>query len=343
MIFLNHYFIAFAVALVSSLILTPIARISARKLNIYDHPHSDIKTHKSPVPYLGGLAIAGAFYISMLVVRLTTAFPTGTLRAMRGIFIAGFFILILGIIDDVKPKGLHYVEKFLFQIAAAVFLMSYGIRIEFIKPEWFSALITFVWIVGITNALNIIDVMDGLSSGTAVIAALSFFFIGLPSEEQVYVNFVSVGLAGALLGFLPYNLSRRLKIFMGDAGSLFIGLILSATALGTSYSNSNNLGVLAPILILAVPVFDTIFVMVVRYLKGKSPFLGSKDHFALRLRAVGCSDKGILLRVYLAGVILLFAAFVVSKAESEWVSVVVYAVFAVAIAALARYLYRIKI
>jgi len=130
---------------------------------------------------------------------------------------------------------------------------------------------------------------------------------------------------------------------MGDAGSLFIGLILSGTALGTSYSHSNNLGVLAPILILAIPIFDTLFVMVVRYMKGKSPFMGSKDHFALRLRVVGCSDKGILLRVYLAGIILLFAAFVVSKAESDWTAGIIYILFAVAIAALSRYLYKIKI
>lgn len=343
MISLNHYLTAFLVALLSSAVLTPLARLIARRLNIYDHPHTDIKTHKSPVPYLGGVAIAAAFYVSMLAIRLTTSFPTGTLRAMRGIFIAGFFVLLLGIIDDVKHKGLHFSEKFLFQGLAAVFLMSYGIRIEFIKPEWFSTLLTFFWILGITNALNIIDVMDGLSSGVAVISAMAFFFIGLPTEEQVYVNFVSVGLAGALLGFIPYNLSRHLKIFMGDAGSLFIGLMLSATALGTSYSHSNNLGVLAPLLILAIPIFDTIFVMVVRYLKGKSPFLGSKDHFALRLRVVGCSDKGILLRVYLAGIILLFAAFVVAKADNDWTAAVIYFIFAVGITLLSRYLYKIKI
>ncbi|MDI6756778.1 MAG: MraY family glycosyltransferase, partial [Endomicrobiia bacterium] len=248
-----------------------------------------------------------------------------------------------GIIDDIKHKGLHFSHKFLFQFAAAVFLISYGIRIEFIKPEWFGWVVTLLWVIGISNALNIIDIMDGLSGGTALIAALAFFFIGVPGEEQIYVNFVSIGLAGALLGFLPYNLSRRFKIFMGDAGSLFVGLTLAATALGTRYTQSNNLGVLSPIMILAVPIFDTLFVMVVRYIKRLSPFLGSKDHFALRLRAVGCSDKGILLRACLAGIVLLFAAFVVSKTESATIAGAIYLFFAAAIYLLAVYLYRIKI
>lgn len=343
MTYFTLYILAFATAFVSSILFTPAVRLIARKLNIYDHPHTDIKTHKAPVPYMGGVAIAAAFYLSMLVIRLVTDFPTGTLRAMRGIFLAGFFVLTLGIIDDVKHKGLHFSQKFLFQFAAAIFLISYGIRIEFIKPDWFGWIVTLLWITGISNALNIIDIMDGLSGGTAIIAAMAFFFIGVPGEEQIYVNFVSIGLAGALLGFLPYNLSKKFKIFMGDAGSLFVGLLLAATALGTSYTESNNLGVLAPLMILAIPIFDTLFVMVARYRQGKSPFKGSKDHFALRLRAAQCSDKGILLRVYLSGIILLFASFVVAKTDSVSVAGIIYGLFAAAISVLASYLYKIKV
>lgn len=343
MTYFNQYILAFFVAFFSSLIFTPIARKLAKKTNVYDHPHTDVKTHREPVPYFGGLAIVASFYLTMLVIRLTTDFPTGTLRSLRGIFAAGFFVFVLGMIDDIKHKGLHFSQKFVFQFVAAVILILYGIKINFIHPEWFGVVVTIIWIIGITNAMNIIDIMDGLSSGVAVIASAAFFFIGLPTEEQIYVNFAAVGLAGATLGFMPFNLSKKYKIFMGDAGSLFIGLLLSAIALGTNYTQSNDLGVFAPILILAIPIYDTLFVMFIRYKKRLSPFLGSKDHFALRLRAVGCSDKGILLRCYLAGVIFLFASFVVSKVESRLEAGAIYLFVAVIMFVVSRYLYRIKI
>lgn len=340
---LNLYLQAFLTAVVTSLLLTPLARLVAKKLNVYDYPHSDVKTHKEAVPYFGGVAIVAAFYISMLVVRFTTDFPTGTLRALRGVFAASFFVFILGMIDDIKHKGLHFSQKFIFQFIAAILLISYGIKIEFISPEWFGLIITVIWIVGITNALNIVDVMDGLSSGVAVIAAFAFFFIGLPAEEHLYVNFVSIGLAGAILGFMPYNFSRKHKIFMGDAGSLFIGVILSAVALGTKYTEANELGVFVPIIILAIPIFDTLFVMFVRYKKRLSPFLGSKDHFALRLRAIGYSDKKILIRVYLTGIVLFFLASLVTKIHSNIDVIIIYLLCAIFVVVVARYLYKIKI
>ncbi len=343
MAYFTLYILAFFLAFFSSFIFTPIARKLAKKANVYDYPHTNIKTHKEPVPYFGGLAIVASFYLTMLVIRLSTDFPTGTLRSLRGIFAAGFFVFLLGIIDDIKHKGLHFSQKFAFQLISSVVLIFYGIKINFISPDWFAVLVTVVWIVGITNAFNIIDIMDGLSSGTAVIAALAFFFVGIPAEEQIYVNFAAIGLAGAILGFMPFNLSKKYKIFMGDAGSLFIGVVLSAIALGTNYTQSNRLGVLAPILILAIPIYDTLFVMYVRYKKRLSPFLGSKDHFALRLRAVGCSDKGILLRVYLAGIILLFGSFIVSKVEREFEAALIYFFFMVVIILISRYLYKIKI
>jgi UDP-GlcNAc:undecaprenyl-phosphate GlcNAc-1-phosphate transferase len=168
-----------------------------------------------------------------------------------------------------------------------------------------------IWVMGITNSFNIIDVMDGLSSGIAAIASLAFFFIAMPLED-IHVNFCAIALAGGCLGFLPYNLSKRRKIFMGDTGSLTIGFILAAVAMGTSYSRFSFVGVFAPLLILAIPMYDTFLVSILRMRKGKSPFLGSKDHYALRLEKLGFSRGWILAITYTASGLLAFCAWLVT-------------------------------
>ena len=154
--------------------------------------------------------------------------------------------------------------------------------------------------------------MDGLSCGTAAIAALFFFIIALPSE-MIYVNFCAIALFAACLGFIPFNLSKSKKIFMGDTGSLSIGFILATIAMGTSYTKINPIGIFAPLLILAVPIYETIFVSIMRMLKGKNPFLGSKDHFPLRLEKIGYSRKQILLFVYILSFILGIFSYTIVK------------------------------
>ena len=321
-----YLLICFVLSFLVSITLVPVMRKIALKLGILDIPNSTIKTHKAAVPYLGGLAIAVSFWVSLSVIRFFTDFPTGTLRSLRGIFLGSFIICLLGVIDDIKLKGLHFRFKFLIQIAAGILLILYGIHLEFLRPDWFAMLLTLLWVVGITNAFNIIDIMDGLSSGTAFIAAMGFFLIGLPGEEHLYVNFASVALAGGCLGFLPYNLSKKFKIFMGDTGSLFIGFILASVSLGTNYTNINQIGLFAPMLILAIPVYDTLLVTYFRWKKGISPFVGSKDHFPLRLEKSGWLRKKIVLCIYAAGVVLSFLAFTVTVVHF-YTAVAIYACF----------------
>ncbi|MDI6641224.1 MAG: MraY family glycosyltransferase [Elusimicrobiota bacterium] len=311
------YLTTFLFSFVIALILTLVFRYVAMKLSIYDYPISNVKTHKTPVPYLGGCAISIAFWLALMIVRFSTDFPTGTLRALRGIFLGSFIIFLLGLIDDVKHKGINFKMKFFVQLIAGILLILYGIRIKFIQPDWFAIVVTVVWIVGITNALNIIDIMDGLSSGIAFIAACGFFIIGIPQEEEIYVNFVAVALAGACLGFLPYNLSKKYKIFMGDVGSLFIGFVLAAIALGTKYTEVNNLGLFAPIMLLAIPIYDTLLVSYFRWKKGMSPFLGSKDHFPLRLESAGWSRGRILLLIYAVAIFLSAISFIVTVVKYQ--------------------------
>ncbi len=334
------YILAFSCSLIVSLVLTPAARAAALVLKVIDHPSSSVKTHKEPVPYLGGAAIFLSFVFSLLWIRVLTSFPTGTLTSLRGLLLGSCFIFVVGLVDDVKSGGLHYREKFAIQALAAGLVMFFGIHIKFIQPEWLALLLSLFWIVGITNAFNIIDVMDGLSSGVSVVASLAFLFISLPTEE-VYVNFASASLAGAVLGFMPYNLSKKWRIFMGDGGSLFLGFVISSLALGTSYRGTSTIVVLAPVLILLIPIYDTTLVFYLRIKKGISPFLGSKDHFPLRLEQLGWNRSAILVFALSAATFFGFAAAVITRV-SPYTVLWIYAFCALLLVFFTAYILKVK-
>lgn len=315
---LEHYGTVILVSLAISAALTPMVRRLALWADIVDHPSSEIKTHKKPTPCAGGIALWIAFASALILLRLTTHFPTGTLRNLRGILFGSTLIFFLGLLDDLqRPHGLGFKPKLAVQALAALLVIYFDIRIQFIQPDYLGWILSILWIVGITNALNIIDIMDGLCASQAVIAGAAFLLIALPSEF-IYVNFAAAALVGAALGFLPYNLSEKKKIFLGDSGSLFLGFVLASLSLGTSYSMVNPLGVYAPLFILGVPLYDTLLVMTLRMMSKKSPFIGSKDHFALRLEAMGLSRRQILWAVSGASVLLSLCAFAVTKVSLFW-------------------------
>ncbi|MBA7465690.1 putative undecaprenyl-phosphate N-acetylglucosaminyl 1-phosphate transferase [subsurface metagenome] len=329
------YVVAFFFALALAYVLTPLLRKPSLKFEILDHPVPDIKIHLKPVPYLGGLAIWLAFIVTLLGVRLLTSFPTGTLHNLRGIFYGGTLIMVLGLIDDIWK--LDYRVKLFGQFIASIILILYNIRIEFISSLPLSIFLTIFWVVGITNAVNIIDIMDGLAAGVVVIAGLAFFFIALPTEK-IYVNFAALALAGSCLGFLRYNW-RPAKIFMGDSGSLFIGFILAAISLGESYTTINNIGLFAPFLVLGIPIYDTLLVIFFRILKGKSIFAGSRDHFAFRLEAMGYNRKKVVLINYYLTAILGLAAFLITTVKFELAVIIYAAIIAFAILYATRLIY----
>lgn len=314
---IKFYLLCFFSAMALSLLFVPVIRRLSLRYGNYDIP-TDIKTHKGRIPLSGGIAVFIAFSAVLIFMRFYTSFPTGTLRDLRYILIGGLIILILGFLDDIKkPEGLPVWLKFTIQFLVAIFMAIMGFRIKFIYPEYLGFILSVLWIVGITNALNIIDIMDGLASSQVLIASLGFLFIALP-YESVYVNFLGSAMAGASLGFLPYNLSRKYKIFLGDSGSLFCGFILAILALGTEYSKVNPLGVYAPIFILAIPIYDTFFVSYMRLKKGISPFRGTKDHYALRLEKMGWTRNQIVFLSFIAATILAFSAFLVTRLSLFW-------------------------
>ena len=290
-----RYLFAFGLAVVLALYLTPLMRQAAIRFGIADHPDGTLKKQATPVPYLGGIAIYLAFLLAL----------TGTLRfdsiEVLGMLLAGSIILILGLIDDFGV--LSPWVKLAGQVVAVLTLMNASIYIKLsFLPSWLAIGLSFLWLLAITNAFNIIDVMDGLAAGVAASAALILFLIAAVNGRGTHAVLLAA-LCGALIGFLRYNFEPA-RIYMGDAGSMFIGLMLGALAMNNSYTRENLVAALAPVVILGVPVFDMLFVMYLRHRRGLPVMLGSPDHFALRLRKWRLSTRQTVLASYLATLLL---------------------------------------
>jgi UDP-GlcNAc:undecaprenyl-phosphate/decaprenyl-phosphate GlcNAc-1-phosphate transferase len=292
-------------------VLTPLAAKVAFKLNILDHPDNNLKKHERPVPYLGGLAVYVSFVLTLVAVKL---WQHGTLLGVMGILTGATIIAVLGLIDD--KRALSPAIKFAGQTAAALVLIYCNMRLQFVQQPVLSVLLSLLWVVGVTNAMNLIDVMDGLSTGVGVIAAAGFFAMAAISGR--YNNlFILSALGGALLGFLPYNFPKA-RIYQGDTGALLMGFILSSVAMGQGYSRVNAMALLAPVLILAVPIFDTLFIMFLRQRRGVSMFRGSPDHLALRMVKLGLSRTQTVLLLWSAGAVLSAIALATTWMPFQW-------------------------
>ncbi len=320
------YAYALGVSFAVSVALTAAIRHMAVRWEFFDHP-GDRKMHRNPVPLMGGVAIVGTFYavifahvfflsqtretgVASLLEQLEALFGEGSRVKLGGIFAGSFLIFLLGIVDDLKalPPWLKLVG----QIAAAAVLVLSGIRLELfvLSNVWLSALVTIFWIVFMTNAMNFLDNMDGLSGGVSVIAAFSFFLCVQPVEQEL-VRMLLMVFAGAVAGFLYHNLNPA-RIFMGDAGSMFNGYILATVAVvGTFHveTTPSRIAVAAPLLALSVPLFDTFSVVYIRWRSGESIMLGDKRHFSHRLVELGMSQRQAVTFIFLvAGVAGLSAA-----------------------------------
>ena len=288
------YALTFGVAWMLAWWATPLARNTALRYNIVDLPDGRLKDHRQPTPYLGGIVVYIAF---LLTISITFDFN----EKILGLTLAGSILVIIGLFDDMRavtPK-----VKFLGQLIAISVLINAGIRIELIAlPEWLNLPLTVLWMAGLINAVNIIDIMDGLATGVALCAALIFFIVAVLNGNSLIAG-LTLALAGSLAGILKYNFQPA-QIYLGDTGSMFIGLILGALAMIGSYSKHNDFGFVAPALILGVPIFDMLFVMFLRRQKGLSMFLGSKDHYALRCLKAGFTVKQTVVGSYLATLLL---------------------------------------
>lgn len=308
--------LVFLSALVASFLLTPLARRIALGFNIVALP-GERKIHKQPVPYLGGLAIYAAFILGMAIaLHNSQTLSAQFLRQLPGLFIACTLVVILGTWDDIKDIKPYL--KLLGQILVAVILFSSGLRIDLLRnpvtavelqmPVFLSLLLTVFWFVGMMNAMNLIDGLDGLAAGITVIASCMLIFVGLYLENYENV-FVLAILAAGCLGFLRFNFYPA-KIFMGDAGSQFLGMVLSATALiGSQHKAATAVVLLTPLTALALPIYDTFMAIVRRIAKRRSIFRADGLHIHHRLLDLGLTQREIVIFLYLITIYLSLFAF----------------------------------
>ncbi len=253
---------------------TPIARKVAIRYNILDNPDGLLKKQKEPVPYLGGVIVYFAF-ISPISLMFEFNKP------LLGILFASSILLLVGLFDDLR--ALTPGIKFTFQIIATYILIKSGIHINLIFiPPWLNAALSFLWLLTAINAFNIIDIMDGLASGIGLVSSMTILVIAF-NNGDFFISIMALSLAAALAAFLRFNWQPA-RIYLGDAGSMLLGLLIGSMSIMVSYTTGNNLAFLAAFLVMGFPLFDLVYVIVIRLFLGLSPFRGSPDHFALRLR-----------------------------------------------------------
>ncbi|GAK51902.1 UDP-N-acetylmuramyl pentapeptide phosphotransferase/UDP-N-acetylglucosamine-1-phosphate [Candidatus Moduliflexus flocculans] len=296
----------FSFAFVISVILTPIIRRICRKRNLYDLPNDERRIHTIPIPRLGGIAIYAAFFGTLFI----GLFSPGALhelfayhgKTLFSLFISSSIVFGIGVYDDIR--GATIPQKFVVQVAAAIAIYTLGFKITIISMpfigsvslEMLSLPLTVFWIVGVTNAINFIDGMDGLASGVGFFYVSTMFLLSLFLGNGMTALF-SAMLAGAISGFLCYNFSPA-SIFMGDSGSLFIGFMIATIALQGSQKSSTAVVLLIPIVALGLPITDTILAVTRRLSHGRSPFSADREHIHHRLLNMGLSPRKTVLMLY---------------------------------------------
>lgn len=305
--------VAFFAAMVISFCATPIVKAFAYKVGAIDVPKDARRMHKVPIPRLGGLAIFLGFLFSVL-------FFVDITSQMRSIMLGSVVIVVLGIVDDIL--ALEAKVKLAGQIIAAAIPVYYGVRIEaitnfnffsdnaYMSFGWLSVPITIIWIVGITNAVNLIDGLDGLAVGVSSIASFSLLVIAVIASEPDIVM-VMAALAGACVGFLPYNFNPA-KIFMGDTGAMFLGFILSTISIQGLFKFYAVISFAVPFLILGLPIFDTAAAIIRRISQGRSPMSPDRGHLHHKLIDMGFSQKQTVAILYSLSAILGLSAVVLT-------------------------------
>jgi UDP-GlcNAc:undecaprenyl-phosphate/decaprenyl-phosphate GlcNAc-1-phosphate transferase len=304
-----QYLAVFAVSAAFSLVLTPLVLRFALSRAVLDHPGGH-KSHTDPVPYLGGLAIVGAFALTVGVAALVRppVSGRGELFAVLGLAV---LLATVGLLDDLR--GLSPAVRLVVEVAAGFVLWKIGAGVDLFGPGATDALVTIVWVVGITNAFNLLDNMDGLSAGVAAIAAGSIFVIA-QVEGQFLVAALAAALAGCALGFLRHNFHPA-RIYMGDAGSLYLGFVLAYLGLKLRFSAPDDITFLVPVLVLGVPILDTTLVTITRLQHGRSPFQGGRDHISHRLVKLGLPVRAAVGTIYVGAASLGVIALVVSRVD----------------------------
>ncbi len=304
---MNTYLIVYLGAALLAIAVTPIVILVARRVNAVDRP--GVRTvHTKPVPRIGGVAIFGAaMCLIVAVLFLDNQIGAGFRRVrlqLSTLLCGATFIFMIGLIDDLR--GLPARVKLLAEIAAAGTLCYVGVEISSLAITdtftlhlgWVGCPLTILWIVGITNAVNLSDGLDGLAAGVSAVACAAIAVFAIYSHNPIMAVFM-LALLGGLTGFLFYNFNPA-KIFMGDCGSLFVGFTIAASSVMCLTKSSALVGLALPILALGIPIFDTFFVMLRRFLERRSLFAPDRRHFHHRLIDLGLKQRHAVIAIYIA-------------------------------------------
>lgn len=341
--------IAFLLGLVTAFVVTPFSMRIAKKYGAIDVPN-DRRVNKKTMPRLGGIAVIAGFFVSTIYLLISMSIEGKLVlfeEDMLWLKLVGFFvgIIILGItcfIDD--TKGIHSLTKLIVQIVAALIVVACGIRIENFEIPFLngqaelnivlSYIITVCWIVGVTNAINLIDGLDGLSSGISLISCISLLIIFTLNGSPLIAIVLITALGGAISGFLPYNFNPA-KTFIGDTGSNFLGFSLAVISILGVAKTYTALVLIAPIIVLALPLFDTLFAIFRRIKNGKSlkaVFKADKGHLHHRLMQKGYTQKQAVFILY--GITATFGMFAVVLLDSGVWKALSFAILVIAILAI---------
>jgi UDP-GlcNAc:undecaprenyl-phosphate GlcNAc-1-phosphate transferase len=331
------FLLPFFTGLVIALLMVPVARRLAFRTNIVARPRND-RWHRGTVPLLGGVAMASALLFGALLLGVATEIIVPLSAAMA--------MFVVGLVDD--ALALKPTTKLIAQIAMAAMVLYFGYRLNWLESRLLDSILTMVWIVGLTNAFNLLDNMDGLCAGIALVVAV-MLIVGLAggaASERAgpQVTFLLL-LSGGAAGFLVFNFPPA-SIFMGDSGALLLGFSLATLTLGNEGvrgSRSDVVSVIAgPMFVLLIPIFDTTLVTVSRLLSGRSPAVGGRDHSSHRLVAIGLSERSAVLVLWSLAAIG-GAIGIALRSTGDGVSIAAGALFLVAMCGFAVYLSRVHV
>lgn len=323
------YIVAFIIAVAVAYFATPHVKELAIKAGAMDTPN-ERKVHREPIPRMGGLAIyfgvVAAVFISMKINH-----------QILGIFLGGSIMLAVGIIDDIKQLSAK--TKLAGQILAAMALIVFGVRIEWLTNpfgpmiylDYLSIPVTILWIVAVTNTVNLIDGLDGLAAGVSSIASITILFVAL-QQNLWMVALLTAAIAGSAFGFLFHNFNPA-KIFMGDTGSLFLGYMLAAVSIMGAVKGAATIALFVPIVALGLPIMDTAFAIIRRYHHGVPIFRPDKGHLHHRLLAMGLSQKQVVLSMYVISGLLGLSAIILSEVSQLYAFLIFIAIAAVSVVA----------
>jgi UDP-GlcNAc:undecaprenyl-phosphate GlcNAc-1-phosphate transferase len=315
------------VAFVLSIVLTPLVRDAFRKMGVVDHPDGGRKLHSGPIPRVGGVAIALSYVLAFgIMLLLPFSYDSEVTKALPSIgklFCAAGLVFATGLFDDLV--GYFPWQKLAGQLWASMIAYFAGVRIEILPDHpmnlWWNIPLSIIWLVGCTNAFNLIDGLDGLAAGVGLFATATMLLAAF-ANHNLQLALVTMPLAGALIGFLRYNFNPA-SVFLGDCGSLLIGFLLGCFGVLWSQKSATMLGMTAPMLALAIPLLDVALSILRRLLRHQPIFGGDRGHIHHKLLARGFTVRSVALLIYGACGVAATLSLVLNALQNEFAGIIV--------------------